>query len=424
MRKNMSVPALAGLLVGPVLGSGILLLPPLVLQGARALSFEAWALTVLLMGLFAAVTAALSLRFPGDGGLTEAVGRAFGPAFRDVCGCLLAGAVCFGPAAVLLTAGQYLVGEALLSGRTLAGALFLALPALLVIRRRAAFVGRLALWASSLIAVVLLAASLYVLFHPAEPLFLDRPSPLQFGKVVMLLFWAVIGWEILGNYSAEIETPERTIPKAAGLAFAAVAAVDLAVAAALPRSPATGGALPSMTDLLRPLFGFLATPLLLLLGTLLCLCTYIMIVGGVARLVASLAERGRLPRFLALRNDGGVPARAASALTAMHVVQIGAVALGLVDVADLIGVANGLFLLNALLVVAAGAKLFPSRAARWGSLALAPGFLILFAMADRLSLLAAVAALLFSLAVAGGEQEGSPLVRGGWAEAEGVRGGD
>ncbi|NCC92224.1 MAG: hypothetical protein EOM10_02900, partial [Opitutae bacterium] len=84
-------------------------------------------------------------------------------------------------------------------------------------------------------------------------------------------------------------------------------------------------------------------------------------------IVASLAERGRLPRFLAVRNDGGVPARAASALTAMHVVQIGAVALGLVDVADLIGVANGLFLLNALLVVAAGARLFPSPAARWGS---------------------------------------------------------
>jgi APA family basic amino acid/polyamine antiporter len=398
VRKKLSVPALAGLLVGPVLGSGVILLPPLALKGAGSWSFAAWAVTMLLMGIFAAVTAALSLRFPGDGGLTEAVGNAFGPGLRDVCGWLLAGAVCFGPAAVMLTAGEYLAEVLPVPGGGAGWAAVLTVLAAWLLQRRAAFVGTLALWASTLIGAVLLLGSLFVLLHPTAAVPLRAPTPRTFGTTLMLLFWAVIGWEILGNYTREIEAPERTIPRAAILGFAAVAAVELSIAAALPQSPATGGAiLPSMTDLLRPLFGTAAAPLLVLLGTLLCLCTYLMVVGGVARLVASLAERGRLPRTLASRNREGVPGRAAFALGTIHIAGIGAAALGLLDVADLVGTANGLFLLNALLVVLAGAKLLQGRAARVGSGLLAAGFLVLFSLADRISLLAVVTALLLSI---------------------------
>ena len=396
-RKKLGVPALAGLLVGPVLGSGVILLPPLALEGAGSASVAAWVVTLGIMGVFAGVTAALCLRYPGDGGLTEAVGAAFGPGAREACGWLLLGAVCFGPAAVLLTAGQYLARAFPVPGGEVGGAVLLLLLALGLLLRRVTFVGTLALGASTLIGAVLFAGSLGVLLHPAPVVPLPPPSPLAFGRVLVLLFWAVIGWEILGNYTGEIENPRRTVPRAAGLAFGAVTGIYLVLVTALPRAAASGGGLPSLADLLRPLFGGAAEGLLALLGTLLCLCTYLMVVGGVARLGVSMAERGRLPRFLGTRNAQGAPAAAAATLCGIHALGLGATALGAVDVAFLVGAANGLFLLNALLVVAAGARLLPGRPSRWASGFLALCFGGLFCLADRGALLAVAAALLLSL---------------------------
>ena len=421
-RKKLGVGTLAGLLVGPVLGSGVILLPPLALEGAGAASVAAWMVTLGIMGVFAWVTAVLCLRYPGDGGLTEAVGAAFGPESREACGWLLLGAVCFGPAAVLLTAGQYLAEVLPGGGPALGGALLVLSLGLLL--RRVTFVGALALGASSLIGLVLLAGSLGVLVHPAPAVSLPLPSPGAFGRVLVLLFWAVIGWEILGNYTAEVENPGRTIPRAAGLAFGAVAVVYLALVTALPRAAASGGGLPSMADLLRPLFGGASEGLLAVLGALLCLCTYLMVVGGVGRLGASMAERGRLPRSLGVRNAQGAPSAAVGVLCGIHGFWLLLAGLGAVDVTFLVGAANGLFLLNALLVVAAGTRLLGGTA-RGASAFLALCFGGLFCLADRASLLAVVAALLLSrLDLSRGREapRRAPAPLRGSPEPEGVRG--
>ncbi len=266
-------------------------------------------------------------------GVFAGVCAALGERYRTLCGRLLVGAVCFGPPAVLLMAA--------------------ALP-------------------------------------------LVRPSPAAFGETLVLLFWAVIGWEILGNYTLEIESPKRNIPLGAGIAFCAICAVYLAIAAALPRIGA-GGGIPSMTDLLTPLFGNFAPPLLAVFGMLLCVCTYLMVVGGVARLAASMAERGELPRMLALRNKEGAPYRSIAALGCVHGAGLLLSSLSALNVASLVGAANGLFLLNSLLAVAAAARLLHSPAVRTASVLLAACFLILFALADRTALLVSVSVLLFSL---------------------------
>ena len=223
---------------------------------------------------------------------------------------------------------------------------------------------------------------------------LTAPSPAAFGETLVLLFWAVIGWEILGNYTLEIESPKRSIPLAAGIAFCAICAVYLAIAAALPRIGA-GGTIPSMTDLLTPLFGSFASPLLAVFGILLCVCTYLMVVGGVSRLVASMAERGELPRMLALRNKEGAPSRAIAALGCVHGAGLLLSSLSVLDVASLVGAANGLFLLNSLLAVAAAARLLRSPASD-GLCRLGRVLPDLFALADRTALLVSVTVLLFS----------------------------
>lgn len=398
MKKNLNLWTLAGFLVGPVLGSGVVLLPPLALERAGAGAFSAWVVTLVLMGVFAGVCAALALRFPGDGGLTAAVGAAFGDRYRTLCGRLLAGAVCFGPAAVLLMAGRFLAEIVpQFGGETLGAWLFLALCVGLLLRR-VSFAGMLSLVGSTVIGAGFLLGSLYILFfrESATTLALTAPSPAAFGETLVLLFWAVIGWEILGNYTLEIESPKRNIPLAAGIAFCAICAVYLSIAAALPYA-GSGEGIPSMTELLTPLFGRFASPLLAVFGMLLCVCTYLMVVGGVARLAASMAERGELPRLLALRNKEGAPYRAIAALGCVHGAGLLLSSLSVLDVASLVGIANGLFLLNSLLAVAAAARLLHSPAVRTASVFLAACFLLLFALADRTALLVSVTVLLFSL---------------------------
>ncbi len=402
MKKKLNVWTLAGFLVGPVLGSGVVLLPPLALTKAGTGAFSAWVVTLILMGVFAGVAAALSLRFPGDGGLTLAVGAVFGERYRTLCGRLLVGAVCFGPSAVLLMTGEFLGEIVPQFGGGVAGPwLFLALCIALLLRR-VSFAGTLALVCSTVIGAGFLCGSLYILFfrEGAAALQLVRPSPAAFGETLVLLFWAVIGWEILGNYTLEIESPKRSIPLAAGIAFCAICAIYLAIAAALPYA-GSGEGIPSMTDLLTPLFGRLASPLLAVFGMLLCVCTYLMVVGGVARLAASMAERGEFPRMFALRNKEGAPYRAIAALGCVHGAGLLLSSLSVLNVASLVGIANGLFLLNSMLAVAAAARLLRSPAVRTGSLFLAACFLILFALADRTALLVAVSVLLLSLKEAG-----------------------
>ena len=67
-------------------------------------------------------------------------------------------------------------------------------------------------------------ARLSCYISPMGP-FLDPGSrgfeePARFGYGLLLLFWTVVGWEIIGNYSAEIRDPGRTIPRSVALSVA------------------------------------------------------------------------------------------------------------------------------------------------------------------------------------------------------------
>ena len=106
--------------------------------------------------------------------------------------------------------------------------------------------------------------------------------------------------------------------------------------------------------------------------------------------------------MLVLRNKEGAPYRAIAALGCVHGAGLLLSSFSVLNVASLVGIANGLFLLNSLLAVAAAARLLRSPAIRTGSVFLAACFLILFALADRTALLVAVTVLLLSLKDEGG----------------------
>jgi APA family basic amino acid/polyamine antiporter len=413
VRKIGTVP-LCGMMIGAVLGSGIIILPPLARGLAGAWAVPAWGL-VAAMGLaFAWFFSRLGVLFPGEGGAAEAVARALGPGARRLCACALIGAVLFGPAAVLLTIVDCLPPEVRPGpglGRCLAALAALALCLGLHLAGLRAM-SRVSLVLAGTSTALLLAGSLAVLAGgaptsgplPGGPLPDFEPGAM--GQTLLLLFWAVVGWEVVGNFGAEVRDPRRTVPRAACIAAVLIGLTDVAVAAALEvagqRAVGNGSLAPGgdlgVAALLVPLFGRAAPWVMAGLTLALCLTTILTFVGAVARLMASLAREGVLPRLLDRRNARGVPVWAVLGCSASHAAQVGLAGLGWVDVGGIVAVADGFFLVNALVGTLAAMRLFPGLGDRAAALALSLGLAAVLAQSGWPVLAAAGGLALWSLA--------------------------
>lgn len=355
MRSRKLGPVLlTGFIIGPILGSGIIILPPLAYGLLGDWALPAWVVITLIGALFAAVFGGLSILFPGDGGVSQCVAHAFGPRARVLTSYFLIGAVCVGPVAVALTAARYLgLGEAV-ADEVVAMGLVGVIWVLLL--RRISSLGTAAFILSTAAAALLLIGGIGSLLAmpgvtlPARPI-----DPMRFGYGLLLLFWSVVGWEIIGNYSAEIRDPRRTIPRSVALSVLVIAGVTLIVAAAVQ---SVGGQ--AMTDIMAPVFGPLSVALLSVLAVALCLVTELAFTGAVSRLVSALAEDGALPAALARRNKGGAPAAAATVLSVVHLAVLALSLAGVLNVEKMVGMANGFFLANAIMALLAGVRILGS----------------------------------------------------------------
>lgn len=345
---------LTGFIIGPILGSGIIILPPLVHDLLGTWALPAWVVISLLGALFAAVFGSLSVLFPGDSGVSECVGQAFGPRIRTLTSFFLIGAVCFGPVAVALTAARYLGLGALVPDACMAALLVLLIWMLLL--RQVTSLGQVAFILSTGAAVLLAtgAAGCLLAGHRV-PLPATGIAPERFGYGLLVLFWTVVGWEIIGNYSAEIRDPRRTIPRAVVLSVIVIAGVTLLVAAAVQ---SVGG--PTLVGILEPAFGRSSVILLGGLAVALCLVTELAFTGAVSRLLAAQAANEVLPGWIGHRNRAGAPVAAVSLLTGIHLGVLGLVGAGWFDVEKLVAMADGFFLANAITALLAGARLLES----------------------------------------------------------------
>ena len=356
---------LTGFIIGPILGSGIIILPPLAYELLGKWALPAWVAITLIGALFAVVFGNLSILFPGDSGVSQCVASAFGPRAKVLTSFFLMGAVCVGPVAVALTAAKYLGLGGILADELVAMGLVIAIWLLLL--RRIASLGTAAFALSSVSAALLLIGGIGCLISmptvqlPSEPF-----EPARFGYGLLLLFWTVVGWEIIGNYSAEIRDPGRTIPRAVALSALVIASVTLTVAAAMQ---SVGGR--TMAGILAPVFGPGSVMLLSVLAVALCLVTELAFTGAVSRLMAALAVEGALPALLARRNKSGAPTVAATVLTAIHLLVLALSLAGVLSVEKMVALANGFFLANAIMALLAGARILGSRVMRMSAALLA-----------------------------------------------------
>lgn len=403
--KNVQIGPLllGGLIIGPILGSGIIILPPLAYSIAGPWALPAWLMIIGVSMLFAWIFCRLSLFYPGRGGVASAVGHAFGSSAGDLASLYLIGAVLFGPVAVMLTAGASLAAVAF-PPQFLAMICTVASCAILLCG--VSFIGRISLICSSLVACILFLGGFETLISHGLPQFpVSGFSGSTFSYTLLLLFWSVVGWEVIGNYSGEVKNPERNLPLATGGSAVVIVAVTLTVAMAVQTFSAadgSSGAAP-VSAIIAGLFGRAGNPLMVLLTVSLCVCTYLLFVGGVARLITVLAGKGILPSFFAVGTPDKSPYAAVLLLMTVHLVLLVLVHNRLLDLEQLVAVSNGFFLANALIGVLAGVRLLTGATARTVAslLAVILLFLLLQSSLPVLVVILVLAAMTYLRAAAG-----------------------
>ena len=352
MKKKLTALSLSGLMVGPVLGSGIVVLPTMAYNALGQYAIYAWMIMMLLGAGFAYVFTRMSMLATTNEGVSQMIGKALGDKFQELSANYLTAAVCFGPIAVAMTASDY-VHDMLPTGvlpYAFIPFLFIFIN-VLVLLSGIRVMGSVSLILSSFTAVILTAGSLYsLLVNGLSVLPFGLPNLYTLGSTLLILFWAIIGWEVIGNYVEDVENPKRTLPKAMKVSVLAVIIVYFAVTYALQSSPqAALDQNVGLTAIMLPLFHDAAPYLLGAVALALCYCTILMVMGAVTRQMAARAADKRMPVFLRQKPKSRAPSAAILCLTAIHCIVIGALEAGLVTLNDVVGIANTFFIGNALL---------------------------------------------------------------------------
>jgi amino acid efflux transporter len=380
---------LTGLTVGPILGSGILILPPIVYGLLKDWAIIAW-LTIIIVGsLFAFIFGYLSIQFPGDGGVTNAIQKVFGKYIKQLASFYLIIGVVFGAAAVLMIAAQY-AAKLNFSTVTVISYLLLVICFGLLLRS-VSFLGK-AVTAMSLVSAgcLLLGGAAILLFYHRPFLIGSAFQPVTFGYSLLLLFWTILGWEIIGNYSAEVPDAKTTIIRSIILSAIIIALIDLVIVAAVQWGD-TGsfwrGGMP-LTAIIYPVFQGASNYVMALLTLLLCCSTYLFYVGGITRMMAGLAEEKVLPAIMSVRSKENVPISAVIFIGLLQAAVLGLTHFGYLNVEKLVAFANGFFVGNVSLGIAAGIILINNIFIKLCGWLLGLAFIgMLFCFAPKLSLL-------------------------------------
>jgi APA family basic amino acid/polyamine antiporter len=382
MNKKIGPLLLSGLMIGPILGSGIILLPPLAYSKLGTASIWSWIIIMVLGALFAMIFSKLSVIHPGDGGMTIAIEQALGKKLRLYSSLLMISAVSFGPTAVLLTAADYLNKLQMLSmvSKSII-ALILVIISLIILLNDVQFISTLSFVLSSIIAITLIISSIIVLSrHTIEIDPIQTVEILPLGKVVLLLFWAIIGWEIIGNYSNQVRDIKKTIPQATIISIIVITLTYILISLAIQAFPYSEAL--SMVQILQSVFGRHAKIILSLFVTGLCLCTYLLIVGALGQLIYSLSSENYLPKVFQRKNKNNIPYIGIMYFITMHIIVLTFTHFEILNIEGILSIANGFFLANAVIGLIASLKIIDGLLYRIGGIILSISLLVILSFSS------------------------------------------
>jgi APA family basic amino acid/polyamine antiporter len=353
--KKLNTLTLSGLMIGPILGSGIVLLPPLAIKILGDQAIIAWMIIMLLGGIFAYVFAKMSLFTSTNEGISLIIAHNLGPFFGELASNYLTMAVFFGPVAVVLTASEFISAMFVAKDYNhLVIAFIVLVLAGIVLLMDVAKMGRLSLLLSSLTALLLvIGGALTLLAQPVIAFPNTFPEAGKLGYTLLLLFWSIIGWEVIGNYIEDVENPQSTIMRAMKISLTAVILVYListfALQNAVDLSSIDTSASMTMGMILTPLFGDFSYFIMGVIAAGLCFCTLILFVGAVARQVAERAQKGSLPHFFIQKKGERSPRTILLTLLSIHTLLLVFIYFNWITLEIIVGIANTFFIGNALL---------------------------------------------------------------------------
>lgn len=304
------------LYIASVLGTGLLVLPGLTAAvagpGSVVAVIAVLALSVPLAGTFAV----LATRYPDPGGVASYVRRALGGTAARMTGYWFLFGVCAGAPVVSMLGAEYVVAALGLDRAFvpfLAAAIFVPPYALNALGVRVAGGVQFVLTALLLAVVVFVVGLGAPSVQPANFTPFLPHGWAGVGAAVSLFVWAFAGWEVGTHVSGEFSRPRRDIPLATGIALVVTGACYLVLQ--VVTVGALGGAagegqvpLLDLASLGSPRLGPIAVGIIAAVVALGVLNAYL---AAFAKLGASLAANGDLPRWFAPGvEQGGVPRRA------------------------------------------------------------------------------------------------------------------
>ena len=353
--KKLNTFTLSGLIIGPILGSGIILLPPLLYNNIQNNSIFIWLGICFLGFLFALVFGRLAIMYKGDAGVSIATKEVLGKKYQLLTSFYLIFAVFFGPVAVLLIAAEFLQ-EYFLTINIAIIAFGIYIITYLLLIKEINFIGKIMLFVTTITSIIFLLSSIDILTS-INSINIEFPtlSTKELGYSFLLTFWAIVGWEVIGNYSNDVKST-KTLTYAVVFSAIIVSLIYLLVGASIVFGDFTFLQKDDfkLVFLLEPLFGIYASLILNIIAVVLCIGTLILFVGGVARLISSL----NITKYSSKKTYTNIPIGALNILSIIYILVLVLVYFKILNISDLVTFADGFFIANAIIGLVTAIKIF------------------------------------------------------------------
>ena len=350
---NLNTFTLSGLIIGPILGSGLILLPPLLYNMVGNFSIIVWTIILTFGFLFALVFAKLAILYKGDGGVSLATKEALGKKYQLLTSFYLICAVFFGPVAVLIIAAQFIKPYFPNTSLELLG-FYIYILTYLFLLIKISFLGKLMLIVSSVITLIFLISSINIIININEFNFtLPKLSIGEFGHSLIIAFWSIVGWEVIGNYSKEVKET-NTLTKAVVLSAIIISLVYILTAIAICFGDFPKDEEFKLVWIIESFFKEYSNAILATVSIILCIGTLILFVGGVARLISSL----NLSNYTSKHLSNNTPIGALNFLSIIYVLILILVYFDILTLNNLVAFSDGFFIANAIVGLITATLLF------------------------------------------------------------------
>jgi len=331
-------------------------------------------LSILVLGFaFALIFGKLAVLFPGEAGVSLATKEAMGLKYQQLTAFYLILAVFFGPVAVLLIAGDFIQSYFPNTDLVfLAFGIYAITYALLLVKID--FLGKIMLIVSSTVAIIFLISSIYILLQTETFSFiLPNIDVKKLGYSFLLIFWSIVGWEVIGNYSNDVKD-SKTLKRAVIFSAISVSLIYtlISLAVCFANFPLKGVEPFKLVWLIEPLFGTYSNSILAMISLILCIGTLILFVGGVARLIFALSEKKSnfITKKTAINFKNGTPIGALNALSCVYIITLYFVYIEFLSLDNLVAFADGFFISNAIIGLVTAIILFEKSFLRYAAFVL------------------------------------------------------